>query len=98
MWHTNCALVTGVQTCALPISRRSASQPDRPSRTRPLELSLTETEKKSLPMSIENYFSATYSEAREKFRASAQTAGARLIAYENPNAKGPDGETLTTDV
>src|SRR3546814_14026435 len=25
--HTRCALVTGVQTCALPISRRTASKP-----------------------------------------------------------------------
>src|SRR3546814_11576467 len=30
--HTRCALVTGVQTCALPISRREAADADRPRR------------------------------------------------------------------
>ncbi len=49
-------------------------------------------------MSVESYFSVTYSEAREKFRAVAQAAGARLTAYENPNSRGLEGETLTTDV
>lgn len=49
-------------------------------------------------MTVESYFSATYAEAREKFRAAAQAAGATLTTYENPNAKGPAGETLTTDV
>lgn len=49
-------------------------------------------------MSVETYFAADYSEAREKFRASATAAGARLTAYENPNAKGASGEALTTDV
>src|SRR3546814_10037576 len=29
--HTRCALVTGVQTCALPISRAGAGVPDAPS-------------------------------------------------------------------
>jgi hypothetical protein len=43
------------------------------------------------------YFSATYAEARDKFRAAAQNAGARLTQYVNPT-KGPNGETLTTDV
>jgi len=43
------------------------------------------------------YFSATYAEARDKFRAAAQAAGARLTQYVNP-VKGPKGETLTTDV
>jgi len=49
-------------------------------------------------MTVESYFSATYGEARDKFRAAATAAGAKLVAYENPNAKGPNGETLTTDV
>lgn len=49
-------------------------------------------------MTVEQYFSATYAEAREKFRAEAKAAGATLTAYENPKAKGPGGETLTTDV
>jgi hypothetical protein len=42
-------------------------------------------------------FSATYAEARDKFLAAAKAAGARLFRYENP-AKGPEGETLSTDV
>jgi hypothetical protein len=49
-------------------------------------------------MTVESYFSATYAEAREKFRAAAEAAGAKLTVYENPNAKGPNGEVLTTDV
>src|SRR5260221_8043513 len=43
------------------------------------------------------YFSATYAEARDKFREAARKAGARLTHYVNPT-KGPHGETLTTDV
>lgn len=49
-------------------------------------------------MTVESYFSATYAEARDKFRAEAKAAGATLTVYENPNAKGPNGEVLTTDV
>lgn len=49
-------------------------------------------------MTVESYFSATYAEARDKFRAEAKAAGAVLTTYENPNAKGPDGGVLTTDV
>lgn len=49
-------------------------------------------------MTVESYFSATYAEARDKFRAEAKAAGATLTTYENPNAKGPNGEVLTTDV
>jgi uncharacterized protein DUF2817 len=48
-------------------------------------------------MSPSSYFSETYFEARDKFRAAAREAGARLTQYVNPT-KGPDGETLTTDV
>src|SRR5205807_4300448 len=43
------------------------------------------------------YFSASYAEARDKFRAAGQAAGARLTQYITP-VKGPRGETLTTDV
>jgi hypothetical protein len=43
------------------------------------------------------FFSATYAEARGKFRDAAQRAGARLSRYLNPT-KGPNGEDLTTDV
>lgn len=49
-------------------------------------------------MTVSAYFSATYAEARDKFRAAATAAGAKLTTYENPNAKGPGGEVLTTDV
>ncbi|WP_374372092.1 M14 family metallopeptidase [Dongia sp.] len=48
-------------------------------------------------MTAANYFSATYTEAREKFRTAAKAAGADLISYVNPN-KGPDGGELATDV
>src|SRR5260370_6077507 len=51
----------------------------------------------SLIMSPSTYFSASYAEARGKFREAAQHAGARLAQYVNPT-KGPTGEELTTDV
>jgi hypothetical protein len=47
-------------------------------------------------MSASRYFSATYAEARERFRAAAQAAGGALDRFENPG-KGPRGETLSTD-
>ncbi|MFN4164484.1 MAG: M14 family metallopeptidase [Ferrovibrio sp.] len=49
-------------------------------------------------MTVESYFSTTYSEARQKFAAAAEAAKAAFTVYENPNAKGPNGEVLTTDV
>lgn len=42
-------------------------------------------------------FAADYSEAREKFLASARIAGATTHRYDNPT-KGPKGESLSTDV
>jgi hypothetical protein len=42
-------------------------------------------------------FSATYSEAREKFLSAARVAGAVNHRYEN-QTKGPKGEPLSTDV
>ncbi|HEX3918112.1 MAG TPA: M14 family metallopeptidase [Caulobacteraceae bacterium] len=42
-------------------------------------------------------FSATYAEARAKFREAAAEAGGALDAIANPN-KGPDGGDLSTDV
>ena len=45
---------------------------------------------------VNEFFSANYGEAREKFRAAAVAAGAVLDSIENPNA-GPDGGRLTTD-
>ena len=42
-------------------------------------------------------FSATYSEAREKFLSAARIAGGVNHRYEN-QTKGPKGEPLSTDV
>jgi hypothetical protein len=42
-------------------------------------------------------FSATYAEARDKFLAAAQDAGAALTRYDNPTL-GMQGEKLSTDV
>ena len=42
-------------------------------------------------------FSATYAEARAKFREAAGQARASLDAVTNPNT-GPDGGDLTTDI
>jgi hypothetical protein len=44
------------------------------------------------------YFSQGYQEAREKFLAAASASGGSLEAFHNPNASGPDGEGLFTDV
>ena len=46
---------------------------------------------------VSSFFSASYAEARGKFRDAAARAGARLSRYANPT-KGPAGEELTTDV
>lgn len=42
-------------------------------------------------------FSASYAEARDKFRAAAARAGARTESFANPNT-GPAGEALSTDI
>jgi len=42
-------------------------------------------------------FSATYAEARAKFRETVREAGGALDAVKNPN-RGPDGGDLTTDI
>lgn len=47
-------------------------------------------------MSASRYFSATYAEARDRFRATAGAAGGTLEALANPG-KGPDGGALSTD-
>lgn len=49
-------------------------------------------------MEASQYFSASYAEARQKFRDAATAAGARLFAEGNERAKGPAGEALTTDL
>jgi hypothetical protein len=48
-------------------------------------------------MSVRQHFSATYAEARGKFREAALRASAQLTHVANP-AKGPAGEDLATDV
>ena len=50
-------------------------------------------------MNFTDYFSASYGAARDRFRQTAQAAGAStLVAYEHPTHKGPDGELLSVDV
>ncbi len=46
----------------------------------------------------DSWFSADYAEARAKFRAAAERAGAALSAYRNPDTRQADGGDLTTDV
>lgn len=43
-------------------------------------------------------FAAAYDQARDRFRAAAGEAGASVDARINPDAEGPGGEELTTDV
>jgi hypothetical protein len=47
---------------------------------------------------VASFFSQSYAEARERFLAAAETAGAHLVdTYPHP-LKGPDGGALATDV
>ena len=46
---------------------------------------------------MKSSFSATYAEARDKFRQAAKAAGAALTSHDSP-ARGPAGESLTTDL
>jgi len=48
-------------------------------------------------LSLTACFSATYAEARDRFLAAAQEAGAVVTSYPHP-LKGPDGGDLATDV
>ncbi|MDP6829464.1 MAG: M14 family metallopeptidase [Alphaproteobacteria bacterium] len=48
-------------------------------------------------MAIDDWFSASYGEARAKFLAAAQAAGADLTSYPHP-LKGPDGGDLALDL
>ena len=48
-------------------------------------------------MNSADSFSATYAEARAKFRATAQEAGGALDSVANPN-RAPDGGDLSTDI
>ncbi|MDZ7839747.1 MAG: M14 family metallopeptidase [Gammaproteobacteria bacterium] len=47
---------------------------------------------------VNGCFSADYAKARDRFRKAAADAGVRVDEYANPNAEGPAGEKLTTDV
>src|SRR5579864_9151271 len=49
-------------------------------------------------MTARDYFSASYREARRKFRDAATHAGAALGSHLNPKVTGPEGEELATDV
>lgn len=46
----------------------------------------------------ESWFAADYAEARARFRAAAERAGAVLETHVNPNARQPGGGDLATDV
>ena len=48
-------------------------------------------------MSVSQYFSSDYAEARRRFLDASQAAGARIEHHENPSP-GPEGEALFTDV
>lgn len=48
-------------------------------------------------MAAAGYFPADYAEARRRFAAAAQAAGARILQYDHP-AQGPRGEALSTEV
>ena len=48
-------------------------------------------------MTVSNYFSATYQEARAKFLDASKAADARVESFKNPSV-GPGGEALYTDV
>ncbi len=47
---------------------------------------------------VSQFFSSDYFEARRKFLAAAEQAGAEVQTYQNNHATGPDGEPLFTDV
>ncbi|WP_037493626.1 M14 family metallopeptidase [Sneathiella glossodoripedis] len=49
-------------------------------------------------MSVPSHFSATYSEARQKFLNACEHRGLAVESYHNPNAKGREGEDLFMDV
>ena len=48
-------------------------------------------------MTIDEWFSATYDEARAKFLDAAKSAGAEIQSYDHP-LKGPDGGDLAMDL
>jgi len=48
-------------------------------------------------MGISDYFGQDFASARAKFRSAAADSGAELFSYENPQAKGPNAESLFVD-
>src|SRR5688572_17435979 len=52
----------------------------------------------SMPADVTSFFSQSYAEAREKFLAAAEAAGAHLVDSHPHPLKGPDGGDLATDV
>jgi len=50
-----------------------------------------------LSMNDPGFFSNSYEEARQRFLAVAEAAGARIASYENPHARGPAGQPLFLD-
>jgi hypothetical protein len=48
-------------------------------------------------MTVQNYFSATYVEAREKFLGASQALGMTVGRVFHPSRLGPDGEALSID-
>jgi hypothetical protein len=49
-------------------------------------------------MPVSDYFAGSYDEARNKFLASARSAGARISSYPHPDRRGPAKEELAIDV
>src|ERR1700737_741256 len=49
-------------------------------------------------MPTNEFFSENYAQARTKFLAAAQDAGAVMHAYDHPSQRDPSGGTLSTDV
>ena len=45
-----------------------------------------------------SFFSTDYFESRDKFREAVNVAGGSLHSYNNPDATGPSGQSLTVDV
>jgi hypothetical protein len=49
-------------------------------------------------MIFTDYFSGSYTVARDKFRRAAEAVGALQASYTHPHVRGRDGETLSVDV
>ena len=56
-----------------------------------------DSETRASALDLERYFSSSYAQARERFRALAEQAGASMASFEHPR-RGREGEVLATDV